>query len=70
MRLSSRILLAIALNAHWRGCGWRRRSATKSPRSSGLGLAPCNEIIEAHGGRMRLQAAADGGTTVTCWLPA
>jgi two-component system nitrogen regulation sensor histidine kinase NtrY len=37
---------------------------------SGLGLALCNEIIEAHGGRMRLQAREGGGTKVTCWLPA
>ena len=36
---------------------------------SGLGLALCNDIIEAHGGRLRLQSSAGGGTTVTCWLP-
>jgi len=36
---------------------------------SGLGLALCNEIIEAHGGRMRLAARSDGGTVVTMWVP-
>ena len=40
------------------------------PGGSGLGLALCNEIIEAHGGRMRLQAREEGGTAVTCWLRA
>ncbi len=37
---------------------------------SGVGLALSNEIIEAHGGRMRLQRRETGGTVVTCWLPA
>ena len=36
---------------------------------SGLGLALCNEIIEAHGGRMRLESRPGGGTVVTCWIP-
>jgi len=43
---------------------------TTKPAGSGLGLALCNEIIEAHGGRLRLQATAGQGTIVTCWLPA
>jgi nitrogen fixation/metabolism regulation signal transduction histidine kinase len=42
---------------------------TTKPAGSGLGLALCNEIIEAHGGRMRLQSLAGGGAMVTCWLP-
>lgn len=37
---------------------------------TGLGLPLCREIIEAHGGRIRIQARKGGGTTVTCWLPA
>jgi len=39
------------------------------PGGTGVGLALSNEIVEAHGGRMRLQARAGGGTIVTCWLP-
>lgn len=42
---------------------------TTKPGGSGVGLALCNEIIEAHGGRMRLQRREEGGTVVTCWLP-
>lgn len=42
---------------------------TTKPGGSGLGLALSNEIVEAHGGRMRLQSRAEGGTVVTCWLP-
>ncbi|MGZ8867112.1 MAG: sensor histidine kinase [Thermoanaerobaculia bacterium] len=38
------------------------------PGGTGLGLALCGEIIEAHGGRMRLEAREGGGTVVTCWL--
>lgn len=36
---------------------------------TGLGLALCSEILDAHGGRLRLQAREGGGTVVTCWLP-
>jgi two-component system, NtrC family, nitrogen regulation sensor histidine kinase NtrY len=41
---------------------------TTKPGGSGVGLALCNEIVEGHGGRMRLQAREGGGTVVTCWL--
>ncbi|HJT15739.1 MAG TPA: ATP-binding protein [Thermoanaerobaculia bacterium] len=39
------------------------------PGGSGVGLALCNEIVDGHGGRMRLQAREGGGTSVTCWIP-
>jgi two-component system, NtrC family, nitrogen regulation sensor histidine kinase NtrY len=42
---------------------------TTKPSGSGLGLALCNEIVEAHGGRMRLESGS-AGTEVTVWLPA
>ncbi len=39
------------------------------PEGSGLGLAICREIIEAHGGSLRLQPRAGGGLAVACRLP-
>ncbi|HEY5958735.1 MAG TPA: ATP-binding protein, partial [Polyangiaceae bacterium] len=38
-------------------------------RGSGLGLALCREIVEAHGGSIRLENREDGGLAVTCTLP-
>jgi signal transduction histidine kinase len=40
------------------------------PPGSGLGLATCVRIANAHGGRLDIGAAPDGGTTVTIRLPA
>jgi two-component system nitrogen regulation sensor histidine kinase NtrY len=37
---------------------------------SGLGLALCREIIDAHGGRLSLHRRDGGGVAVRCWLPA
>ena len=42
---------------------------SSKPSGTGLGLPLCQEIVEAHGGRLRLQARAGGGLTVTCVLP-
>jgi two-component system, NtrC family, nitrogen regulation sensor histidine kinase NtrY len=39
------------------------------PGGSGLGLALCREILEAHGGKLSLQSRPGEGTVVTCWLP-
>lgn len=36
---------------------------------SGLGLALCREILEAHGGSLRIEPREGGGTVVTCFLP-
>jgi nitrogen fixation/metabolism regulation signal transduction histidine kinase len=36
---------------------------------SGLGLPLCNEIMTAHGGSLRLERRAGGGTAVVCVLP-
>jgi nitrogen fixation/metabolism regulation signal transduction histidine kinase len=38
-------------------------------RGSGLGLALCREIVEAHGGTIRIENRAGGGLEVTCALP-
>jgi nitrogen fixation/metabolism regulation signal transduction histidine kinase len=42
---------------------------TTKPSGSGLGLPLCNEIVEAHHGRLHVQAREGGGTAVTCWVP-
>lgn len=36
---------------------------------SGLGLALCREILEAHDGRLWLSLRPGGGLIVACWLP-
>jgi nitrogen fixation/metabolism regulation signal transduction histidine kinase len=38
-------------------------------RGTGLGLALCREIVEAHGGKIRLQNRDGGGLSVSCSLP-
>lgn len=36
---------------------------------SGLGLALCREIVDAHGGRLRMAGRPGGGVAVVIWLP-
>ena len=40
------------------------------PEGSGLGLALCREIVEAHAGRLSLANREGGGLEVRVWLPA
>lgn len=42
---------------------------SSKPSGTGLGLPLCQEIVEAHGGRLRLQSRPGGGLVVTCLLP-
>jgi signal transduction histidine kinase len=42
---------------------------SSKPGGSGLGLPLCREIVEAHGGRLRIERRPGGGTAVICWLP-
>jgi two-component system nitrogen regulation sensor histidine kinase NtrY len=38
-------------------------------RGTGIGLALCREIVDAHGGKIRLTNRDGGGLVVTCSLP-
>jgi signal transduction histidine kinase len=40
------------------------------PPGSGLGLATCARIAEAHGGQLKISSGPDGGTTVSVTIPA
>jgi nitrogen fixation/metabolism regulation signal transduction histidine kinase len=42
---------------------------TSKPGGSGLGLPLCREIVEAHGGHLRIERRAGGGTAIVLWLP-
>ena len=39
-------------------------------RGSGIGLAVCDEIVQMHGGNLKLENATSGGTLVTIEIPA
>jgi two-component system nitrogen regulation sensor histidine kinase NtrY len=38
-------------------------------KGTGLGLALCREIVEAHHGKLRIARREGGGIEVSCWLP-
>jgi two-component system nitrogen regulation sensor histidine kinase NtrY len=42
---------------------------SSKPAGTGLGLPLCREILEAHGGWIRIAGRSGGGVVVTCWLP-
>ena len=42
---------------------------SSKPTGTGLGLPLCREILEAHGGSLRIACRPDGGVVVTCWFP-
>ena len=42
---------------------------TSKATGTGLGLPLCREIVEAHGGRLRIERREGGGTEVICWVP-
>jgi nitrogen fixation/metabolism regulation signal transduction histidine kinase len=44
-------------------------SFTTKASGSGMGLALCREIVDAHDGRLRIARREGGGVVVSCWLP-
>jgi nitrogen fixation/metabolism regulation signal transduction histidine kinase len=60
-----------------RGCGMDEATMRRAllpfystkKTGTGLGLALCREIVEAHCGRISLQQRPGGGTVVSCWFP-
>ncbi len=42
---------------------------TSKATGTGLGLPLCREIVEAHGGRLRIEQREGGGMEVICWVP-
>jgi len=38
-------------------------------RGSGVGLALCREIVEAHNGTLKIEPGDGRGTVVSCWVP-
>jgi len=38
-------------------------------RGTGLGLALCAKIVDAHGGQIKAESTVGEGTTITIWLP-
>lgn len=45
------------------------RPAAPERPGSGVGLAVCRAIAQAHGGELRLRARGHGGSAFECWLP-
>src|SRR5207247_1459003 len=46
-----------------------RGSANSARPGAGLGLAICESIVRAHGGRMSAANRREGGAVFTAWLP-
>ncbi len=68
---------AATLEVRDRGCGMDAEALERAllpfhstkPDGAGLGLALCREILEAHGGSLRLSPRDGGGLVAACRLP-
>jgi two-component system cell cycle sensor histidine kinase PleC len=57
------------LNSVFEAFGQGRHDIASSDRGTGLGLPIVRGLIEAHGGKVRLESELGRGTTVICWFP-
>lgn len=68
---------AATIEVRDRGCGMDAEALERAllpfhstkPEGAGLGLALCREILEAHGGALRLAPRPGGGLVAACRLP-
>jgi signal transduction histidine kinase len=62
--------LPFIFDRFWRGDRSRGRGARgREAASSGLGLAIARELVQAHGGRIKVESAVGVGTEFTIDLP-
>ncbi len=57
------------VDAVFEAFGQGRHDIATSEKGTGLGLPIVRGLVEAHGGKIRLDSHLGKGTTLTCWFP-